>query len=287
MPIGSEANGVPTTITPDTSPTEYASVQGPAVDGEIVANDVNAVILVALNVQKWTKGQYINGAIGGTYAPSDFINITGSKGFRYKTGTYCWIDTGATLQIDGAMSCDGTVTYTGGSTTWQSGSGLLIQTGNFHISGTQYLDSGASLIGSTGSFITAHGLVTISSDGSIAIAGTGTITGAVSLATGGQFRHLRVVGPDSDHQYAIGVADRIQVPSLSGDRVYQFLNTGAGLGSEVKVSLRGCGSSTYTVALADNSNNVLATLKNASLYSVAATLLHDGTDWKLFGAEYF
>jgi hypothetical protein len=287
MPIGSESNGVPTTVTPDTSPSEYSSVQGPAPDAEIVANDVLAVILVALNIQKWAKGQFINGTVGGDYAPSDFVNITGAHGFRYKTGTYCWLDTGSVLQLDGTFSSDGTVNFTGGQTTFQSGSGLLIQTGNFHVSGTQYLDSGGALISSTGSFITSHGTVTVLSDGAISIAGTGTITGAVSLATGGQIRHLRVNGPDADHQYAIGVADRIQVAALSGDRVYKFLNTGAGAGSEVKVSLRGCSSSTYTVALTDDSNNVLATLKNASLYSVAATLLHDGTDWKLFGAEYF
>lgn len=51
MPIGSLTPGTPTTVTPDPNPPRYTSVQGPAVDGDVVATDVLSAHLVALNIQ--------------------------------------------------------------------------------------------------------------------------------------------------------------------------------------------------------------------------------------------
>lgn len=55
MPIGAQVPGSLTTVTPDTSPSYYTSVQGPAPDGLVVADDVLAVQLIALNIQKVIK----------------------------------------------------------------------------------------------------------------------------------------------------------------------------------------------------------------------------------------
>lgn len=52
MTIGPLVPGVPTTVTPDTSPAIYTSTQGPAPDGPVVADDVLAVHQIALNVQR-------------------------------------------------------------------------------------------------------------------------------------------------------------------------------------------------------------------------------------------
>lgn len=51
MPIAPQVPGVPTTVTPDSSPPIYTSSQGPAPDGYVVADDVLAVHQMILNVQ--------------------------------------------------------------------------------------------------------------------------------------------------------------------------------------------------------------------------------------------
>ena len=52
MPIGPLVPGTPTTVTPDASPPPYTSTQGPAPDGPVVADDVLAAHLIALNIQQ-------------------------------------------------------------------------------------------------------------------------------------------------------------------------------------------------------------------------------------------
>jgi hypothetical protein len=51
MPIGPQVPGVVTTVTPDDPPPVYYSSQGPAPDGLVVADDVLAVHLMALNIE--------------------------------------------------------------------------------------------------------------------------------------------------------------------------------------------------------------------------------------------
>lgn len=72
MPIAPQVPGVPTTVTPDASPPIYTSVQGPAPDGYVVADDVLAVHLEVLNVQQRIL-PYVPGARASTmiYAPDE------------------------------------------------------------------------------------------------------------------------------------------------------------------------------------------------------------------------
>ena len=52
MPIGTQTPGSQTTVTPDSTPSTYTSVQGPAPDGLVVADDVLACHQEILNVQE-------------------------------------------------------------------------------------------------------------------------------------------------------------------------------------------------------------------------------------------
>jgi hypothetical protein len=90
MPIGTETPGSPTLVTPDTTPTPYtAGVYGPAPDGEIIADDVLSVLLVALNIEKRHDG--ILGPAGSRLA--FLINIAGSA--NYQTGQVSFGSSGA------------------------------------------------------------------------------------------------------------------------------------------------------------------------------------------------
>lgn len=55
MTIGTLVPGVPTTVTPDVTAVPYASVQGPAPDGPVVADDILEAIQVSLNVQSYSE----------------------------------------------------------------------------------------------------------------------------------------------------------------------------------------------------------------------------------------
>ena len=59
MPIGALVPGTPTNVTPDASPTPYASFDGPAPDGIYVADDTLAVIQLAGNKQLVYAGDLI------------------------------------------------------------------------------------------------------------------------------------------------------------------------------------------------------------------------------------
>lgn len=53
MPIGSLIPDTPTPVTPDSSPTRYTSVDGPAVNDLIIADHLLQAMLMALNVQEY------------------------------------------------------------------------------------------------------------------------------------------------------------------------------------------------------------------------------------------
>ncbi len=82
MTIGTLTPGTLTTVTPDAQPlSRYASVQGPAVDGPIVATDVLQALQAALNVQTMLDQSDRAPVLQGT--TSDMVALTGRQ-----TGDY-------------------------------------------------------------------------------------------------------------------------------------------------------------------------------------------------------
>jgi hypothetical protein len=79
MPIGPLVPGVPTTVTPDASPTRYTATQGPAPDGPVVTDDVLAVHQIALNVQNWIR-DFIPGARTQSFVPVDTSSAVQTSG---------------------------------------------------------------------------------------------------------------------------------------------------------------------------------------------------------------
>jgi hypothetical protein len=55
MPIGSLIPGTPTPVTPNAAPGLFTTVNGPAVDGLIIADDLLAVIQLALDIQEHAR----------------------------------------------------------------------------------------------------------------------------------------------------------------------------------------------------------------------------------------
>jgi len=87
MPIGTQTPGVLTTVTPDTTPALYTSTQGPAPDGLVVADDVLACHLIALNVQKKAQidlAPVISGLASVTSELTSLINAFPGKALEYR-----------------------------------------------------------------------------------------------------------------------------------------------------------------------------------------------------------
>lgn len=59
MTIGTLVPGAPTTVTPDVTAVPYSSVQGPAPDGPVVADDILEAIQVSLNVQSYAEAMVV------------------------------------------------------------------------------------------------------------------------------------------------------------------------------------------------------------------------------------
>lgn len=82
MTIGPLIPGTPTTVTPDAGHAAYASVQGPAPDGPVVADDVLAAIQVSLNVQAHADSKLLSGN------PAQMVNQTGvSAGWIFEVNS--------------------------------------------------------------------------------------------------------------------------------------------------------------------------------------------------------
>lgn len=94
MPIAPQVPGVPTAVTPDTSPPIYTSTQGPAPDGLVVADDVLAVHQIALNIQQRIL-PYVPAARGstllfGAHGAATFVGATAWEKVVTATGQPYW-----------------------------------------------------------------------------------------------------------------------------------------------------------------------------------------------------
>jgi hypothetical protein len=76
MPIGPITPGSPVTVTPDASPSLYASVQAPTATMPILGAHLQALTLVLLNIQKVLDESKLDLIAGGTVlGPVDFAGI--------------------------------------------------------------------------------------------------------------------------------------------------------------------------------------------------------------------
>jgi hypothetical protein len=66
MPIGPITPGSPVTVTPDVSPTPYASIQAPTATMPILAAHLQFLTLVLLNIQKYSEDRKLDKLDGGT-----------------------------------------------------------------------------------------------------------------------------------------------------------------------------------------------------------------------------
>jgi hypothetical protein len=101
MPIGSLVPNTPTPVTPDSSPTRYTSVDGPAVNDLIIAEHVLVAMLMALNVQEYLI-RFVNGARVSQHivvSTSDMQDLTGVG-----SGDVCYVSGVGFFQWQGGSS---------------------------------------------------------------------------------------------------------------------------------------------------------------------------------------
>ncbi len=218
--------------------------------------------------------QSINGDLGGTWNPASQIILGGSglkvAAPFWSTGNFR-VDTNAdlrggatvtggnlaaslnitaqgTIHADGTIDSNANINATGNMTAGgsaQFGGGLDV-TGNGNVDGTLHA-GGATTLGSTlavtgnAGFSAALGVT-----GNLNAAADVNVGGALSVADlatfqervdfGGGITTRSVIGPNSNNTYTVATVDEVIVEqtTLSADRVYTLVSTGAVAGSRIR-----------------------------------------------------
>jgi len=233
MPIGTITPGSYVTVTPDGSiPAPYASFTAPSATMPVIASDIQALTLMALNIGKMS----IDGIHGGTYAPSATISI---GGLGLSVSSALNIPSSGVIALAGQMSLASGSSFAGSSNFFgvyalgdgTTSVGVLQVTQNSSISvlangtinntgtidnksgSTTIYRSGSALSTSVGATATFHGDVTtdttsstvtngpFQTNGNAAFTGPTFVTGAVSL---GNVVQIGANGGIREHEISVG-----------------------------------------------------------------------------------
>jgi hypothetical protein len=213
----------------------------------VIASDVAALTLATVNISAGS----LNKADGGTVAGD--VTMTGALILK---------------------SPDNHI-FNGGSLEAVSGGQILIDGGAFFevdSGGFFTVDTGATCTLNTAT-VPSSGNLTIASGGTLSVAGTESLTGVLLVAANGRIRHNFITGADSDHTYYITDADRINVTTLTSNRVYTLGDTNAGAGDEIEICV-----------FNQTSANIV-TVKDATATTLN-TLKHNGGAGEIFWAKF-
>lgn len=204
MPIGPITPGSPVTVTPDASPTEYASVQAPTATMPVVGGDLQALTLVALNIQKYVKGLLTDLMNGVTVAPNlkttDLDAVTASIVSALIT----------TLNVVDIVQAPGATSDVEGD--WNFDSGLVDFKIGMKLSGGVFNLTGGS------------------------IAGSANLSARLISLQGSRFIPVSFDGPDGTVTLVVTNGDRIYAPMQAANVDWLISMTSVPLDAEIEIT---------------------------------------------------
>jgi hypothetical protein len=132
MTVGTITPGVYCSVSADSPPLRYTTIQAPTPTMPVIAQDIIDLSQVVMNVQ----ASSIDGIRGGAYAPTDDIALTDhgisvatNAAFRVRNGGYLNIENMATVQSAASAAWGGTYAFNGATIGLDATSVLSFATG--------------------------------------------------------------------------------------------------------------------------------------------------------------
>ncbi len=250
--------------------TFHANITIPS-DGDLAdAGSVNAA-LEAL-ADNYT---YINNFITGFNPGADFLNA------HFTSPTF----SGAPISFTSPIHGDGTFLFLSqpGETTIVLGPSIL-SAGNTH-----RVDGNLNVVGTF--HVASGGTGFVDAGGNLVLAGTTTVTGALSCAGIGHINYREIVGTDSNMTITVNDCDTIRTPgAFAAPRVWTIDTTGAFGSPRIKVVISpAVGSAQLTIQWRNTTPTVVGAITivpNATNLGAFVEVEYDGVSaWHCIGAS--
>jgi len=250
MPIGPITPGNYVTVTPDVSLSQYASVQAPTATMPVIGADIQALTLVALNIQNFCLQESANGLVrkldkidGGTVlGDTVFSGYVDFQGTGVNRPTF-----------------QGGMEVVGGDTTYDNGTHLEMLAGS-EITGAPVFN------GSTWTWAKPQIVDTTT----LSFAGTG---------------HMRIRSPfnlNTSGSQTVGInnGDEFVCPVLTGTLLLTLSTTGAGNGSRIRINAYSNIASGFTLHV-DTAETAPVLMANAAGNVVCLDVVFYGGAWHI------